>query len=64
MIELEHAVLPSPEQIEFAIEGLRNSFNSGLKVIVIGAVFTEVKNVIVIPAIVSNQINVHGLHNL
>ena len=31
MIKLEHAVLPSPEQIEFAIEGLRNSFNSWLK---------------------------------
>lgn len=31
MIELEHAVLPSPEQIEFAIEGLRNSFNSWFK---------------------------------
>lgn len=23
MIKLEHTVLPSPEQIEFAIEGLR-----------------------------------------
>lgn len=31
MIKLEHAVLPSPEQIEFAIEGLRNSFNSWFK---------------------------------
>lgn len=31
MIKLEHAVLPSPEQIEFAIEGLRNSFNSCFK---------------------------------
>lgn len=31
MIKLEHTVLPSPEQIEFAIEGLRNSFNSWLK---------------------------------
>ena len=31
MIKLEHAVSPSPEQIEFAIEGLRNSFNSWLK---------------------------------
>lgn len=31
MIKLEHAVLPSPEQIEFAIEGLRNSFNSRFK---------------------------------
>ncbi len=31
MIRLEHTVLPSPEQIEFAIEGLRNSFNSWFK---------------------------------
>ena len=31
MIRLEHIVLPSPEQIEFAIEGLRNSFNSWFK---------------------------------
>lgn len=31
MIKLEHAVLPSPEQIEFAIEGLRNPFNSWFK---------------------------------
>lgn len=28
MIELEHAVLPSPEQMEFVIEGMRNPMNS------------------------------------
>lgn len=28
MIKLEHAVLPSPEQIEFVIEGMRNPMNS------------------------------------
>lgn len=64
MIKLEHAVLPSPEQIEFAIEGLRNSFNSWFKSDSHWGAFASVKNVIVIPAIVSNQINVHGLHNL
>ena len=28
MIKLEHAVLPSPEQIQFVIEGMRNPMNS------------------------------------
>jgi len=28
MIKLEHVVLPSPEQMEFAIEGMRNPMNS------------------------------------
>lgn len=28
MIKLEHAVLPSPEQMEFVIEGIRNPMNS------------------------------------
>lgn len=28
MIKLEHAVLPSPEQMEFVIEGMRNPMNS------------------------------------
>lgn len=28
MIKLEHTVLPSPEQMEFVIEGMRNSMNS------------------------------------
>lgn len=28
MIKLEHAVLPSPEQMQFAIEGMRNPMNS------------------------------------
>ena len=28
MIELEHTVLPSPEQMEFIIEGMRNPMNS------------------------------------
>lgn len=28
MIKLEHVVLASPEQMEFIIEGMRNSMNS------------------------------------
>lgn len=28
MIKLEHVVLPSPEQMEFIIEGMRNPMNS------------------------------------
>jgi len=28
MIKLEHVVLPSPEQMEFVIEGMRNPHNS------------------------------------
>ena len=28
MIELEHVVLASPEQMEFIIEGMRNPMNS------------------------------------
>lgn len=28
MIKLEHVVLPSPEQMEFVIEGMRNPMNS------------------------------------
>ena len=28
MIKLEHAVLPSPEQMQFVIEGMRNPMNS------------------------------------
>ncbi len=28
MIRLEHTVLPSPEQMEFVIEGMRNPMNS------------------------------------
>lgn len=31
MIKLEHVVLPSPGQIEFAVEGMRNSFDSWFK---------------------------------
>ena len=28
MIKLEHTVLPSPEQMQFVIEGMRNPMNS------------------------------------
>ena len=28
MIKIEHTVLPSPEQMEFVIEGMRNPLNS------------------------------------
>ena len=28
MIKIEHAVLASPEQMEFIIEGMRNAYNS------------------------------------
>lgn len=31
MIKLEHTVLPSPEQMEFVIEGMRNPMNSWVK---------------------------------
>lgn len=31
MIKLEHVVLPSPEQMEFVIEGMRNPLNSWKK---------------------------------
>lgn len=64
MIKLEHAVLPSPEQIEFAIEGLRNSFNSWFKSDSHWGCLHLGEERDCDPAIVSNQINVHGLHNL
>lgn len=31
MIKLEHTVLPSPEQMKFVIEGMRNPMNSWYK---------------------------------
>lgn len=34
MIKLEHTVLPSPEQMQFVIEGMRNPMNSWEKVVI------------------------------
>lgn len=31
MIKIEHTVLPSPEQMQFVIEGMRNPMNSWVK---------------------------------